>query len=402
MTRPFRMLHTADWHIGKTLFGQPLLDDQRHVLDQLIGHVRTVKPDVVVIAGDIYDRSVPPADAVELLDATLTALVGGLATPVVLIAGNHDGPERLGFGAHLLQRAGLTVRGPVDLQAAPIRFDSAGFPVALCPLPYAEPATVRTLLGDGERGAVPDHQAALQAQIRSAQAQLRPGEVAVAVAHAFVQGGRVVDHSEQEYSETERQLAVGGTAVVDPSVFAGFAYVALGHLHQPQKVAAARPGLPSVRYSGSLLQYSFAEADQARSATLVELAPDGTTQTTELPLRPRRPLRTVRGTLAQLVAQGQNDPNRHDFIAATLTDPGMLLDPLGRLREGYPNVLHIERPQLQGGDGALLQGDHRQRQPIDIVHDFWQSVCGEALPEPARGVLVPLLAQLSRRDGGAA
>lgn len=400
MTRPFRLLHTADWHIGKTLFGQPLLDDQRHVLDQLIEHVRTATPDVVVIAGDIYDRSVPPADAVELLDATLTALVGGLATPVVLIAGNHDGPERLGFGAHLLQRAGLTVRGPVDLAAAPIRFESAGFPVALCPLPYAEPATVRTLLGDSERGAVPDHQAALQAQIRSARAQLRPGEVAVAVAHAFVQGGRVVDHSEQEYSETERQLAVGGTAVVDPSVFDGFAYVALGHLHQPQKVASA--GSPTVRYSGSLLQYSFAEADQARSATLVELATDGTVQTTELPLQPKRPLRKVRGTLAQLLEQGKSDPHRHDFIAATLTDPEMLLDPLGRLREGYPNLLHIERPQLQAGDGSLLQGDHRSRQPLDIVDDFWMSVCGEALPEPARAVLVPLLADLSRRDGGAA
>jgi len=121
-----------------------------------------------------------------------------------------------------------------------------------------------------------------------------------------------------------------------------------------------------------------------------------------LPLRPLRPLRKLRGTLAELVAQGQNDPHRQDFVAATLTDAGVLLDPLGRLREGYPNVLHIERPQLEGGSGELPRGDHRQRQPVDIVGDFWQSVCGVSLPEPARAVLLPLVAQLTRRDGGAA
>ncbi len=401
MPNPFRLLHTADWHIGKTLFGLSLLDDQRHVLAQLLDHVRAHKPDAVVVAGDIYDRSVPPADAVQLLDETLTKLVVDLQTPVVVIAGNHDGPERLGFGAALLQRAGLTVRGPVDLDAQPIRLHSHGITVALCPLPYAEPATVRSLLGEDARGAVPDHQAALRAQIARIREHLRPDELAVAVAHAFVQGGKVVDHSAQEYSEIERPLAVGGTAVVDPSVFDGFAYTALGHLHQPQRVGTARVGAHAVRYSGSLLQYSFAEANQARSATLVELFADGTLQTFDLPLVPKRALRTVKGTLAELVAQGLNDPKRDDFIAATLLDSSVLHDPLGRLREGYPNVLHIERPQLQAGNGALLQGDHRKRQPIDILDDFWQSVVGEALPVAAREVLTPLLADLSRRDGGA-
>ncbi len=400
MLRPFRLLHTADWHIGKTLFGLSLLDDQRHALAQLIQHVRDYRPDALVIAGDIYDRSVPPADAVALLDATLTEIVRDLNTPVVAIAGNHDGPERLGFGAHLLQPAGLTVRGPVDLAAAPIRFDGAGFPVALCPLPYAEPGTVRALLG--ERGAATDHQGALEAQIAGMRQQLQPGDVAVAVAHAFVQGGRVVDQSDQEYSETERQLAVGGTAVVNPSIFADFAYVALGHLHRPQQVRAGETGQPTVRYGGSLLQYSFAEADQTRSVALVEVGHAGDVHVRELPLRPLRPLRKVQGTLADLVQRGLVDENRNDFIAATLTDPGVLLDPLGRLREGYPNVLHIERPQLQQGAGELLRGDHRQRQPMDIVDDFWMSVCGVSLPAPARAVLAPLVDQQTRRDGGAA
>ncbi len=395
MPRPFRLLHTADWHIGKTLFGLSLLADQRHVLRQLLDHVRAQRPDVVVVAGDIYDRSVPPAEAIALLDETLTELVAELQTPVVLIAGNHDGPERLGFGATLLQRAGLTIRGPVDLDAPPIRFQIEGLSVVLCPLPYAEPVAVRSQLSESQRQSIPDHAAALRRQIQRMKAQLQPQDLAVAVAHAFVQGAKVVDQSAEEYSDVERCLSVGGSALVQPSVFDGFTYAALGHLHSPQWVGAAR----RVRYSGSLLQYSFAEANQARSATLLEIAADGSLQSRDLPLQPQRPLRTIRGTLAELLAQGSQDPKKLDFISATLLDPGVLLDPLGRLRKVYPNVLHIDRPQLQAGSGALLQGDHRQRQPLDIVSEFWQSVRGEDLGADAQAVLLPVLDRLTNRHG---
>lgn len=397
MPRPFRLLHTADWHIGKTLFGLSLLDDQRHVLQQLVDHVARERPDVVVVAGDIYDRSVPSAEAMQLLDATLTRIVIDLQTRVVVIAGNHDGPERLGFGATLLERAGMTVRGPVDLAAPPIHLAGDGFTVALCPLPYAEPATVRSLLDETKCGGVHDHATALQTQVAAMLAQVQPGAWPVAIAHGFVRGGKVADNGPAEYSETERPLAVGGTAVVDPQVFAGFAYTALGHLHQPQPVGAA-----NLRYSGSLLQYSFAEAGQAKSVTLVDIGHDGTVQTQLLPLLPQRPLRTVAGTLAELIAKGRTDPQRLDFVAATLTDPGVLLDPMGRLREGYPNVLHLEREHLQAGSGAVLQGDHRQRQPLDVLDDFWQSVRGESLSGDARALLVPVLDVASKRVAGAA
>lgn len=398
--RPFRILHTADWHIGKTLLGLPLLDDQRHVLRQLTDHVRQNKPDVVVVAGDIYDRSVPAADAVQVLDEALTGIVRDLQTPVVLIAGNHDGPERLAFGAALLGGAGLTVRGPVDLAAAPVRFDAGGWWVSLCPLPYAEPTSVRAQAAQGEGESVRDHAAALRAQIGHMLAQVPAGDRTVAVAHGFVQGGRVVTNSDDDHSESERPLAVGGTALIDPAAFEGFDYAALGHLHQPQWVG--KGGAKRVRYGGSLLQYSFAEADQARSASLVELASDGAVTVVELPLTPLRPLRKVEGLLADLVAQGKSDPHREDLIWATLTDPGVLLEPMGKLRVGYPNALHIARPQLEGGSGELLRGDHRQRQPLDVLGDFWLAVHGVALPDAARAVAAPLVDNLVRNSRGAA
>ncbi len=399
----FRILHTADWHIGKTLLGLPLLDDQRHVLQQLLAHIEAHRPNVVVIAGDIYDRSVPAADAVQLLDETLTAIVQRLQTPVVLIAGNHDGPERLGFGAALLGGCGLTVRGPVDLRAAPVRLDAGGWWVSLCPMPYAEPTTVRAQAGVGEAdpaaggATVRDHAAALALQARHLLDQVPPGDRTVAIAHGFVQGGRVANNSGDEYSESERPLAVGGTAVIDPQAFEGFDYAALGHLHQPQWVAGSR----RIRYSGSLLQYSFAEADQPRSASLVALSSDGSVDVTELSMVPVRPLRKIEGLLADLVEQGKRDPHRDDLVWATLTDAGVLLDPMGQLRQGYPNALHIARPQLEGGSGELLRGDHRQRQPIDVLGDFWVAVHGVPLPDPARVVAAPLVDKLIADARGA-
>lgn len=362
-----RFLHTADWHLGRVYHGVSLLDDQAHVLRDFVRLAGETRPDAILIAGDVYDRSVPPADAVRLLDETLTELVVGLAIPVVLIAGNHDGPDRLAFGASLLGRAGLTVRGPVDASVAPVRLRDAHGEVAIYPLPYAEPALVRSAFGEE---ALADHHAALGAQLRAIRAAHAAGTRSVVVAHAFVLGG--------SESESERPLSVGGSGAVGAELFAGFNYVALGHLHRPQQA-----GGEHIHYSGSLLKYSFAEAGHAKSVNLVEMDAAGRCTVERIALAPRRDLRIVEGTLADIVAGAAADSGRDDYLLARLSDSGALLDAMGKLRTAYPNALAIERP-LHARDGpGRAAADHRRIRIEDLFASFYAETAGRPLEPEA-------------------
>ncbi|CAL92816.1 exonuclease SbcCD subunit D [Azoarcus olearius] len=362
-----RFLHTADWHLGRVYHGVSLLEDQAHVLRDFVRLAGETRPDAILIAGDVYDRSVPPADAVRLLDETLTELVVGLAIPVVLIAGNHDGPDRLAFGASLLGRAGLTVRGPVDASVAPVRLRDAHGEVAIYPLPYAEPALVRSAFGEE---ALADHHAALGAQLRAIRAAHAAGTRSVVVAHAFVLGG--------SESESERPLSVGGSGAVGAELFAGFDYVALGHLHRPQQA-----GGEHIHYSGSLLKYSFAEAGHAKSVNLVEMDAAGRCTVERVALAPRRDLRIVEGTLADIIAGAAADPGRDDYLLARLSDSGALLDAMGKLRTAYPNALAIERP-LHAGDGpGRAAADHRRIRIEDLFASFYAETAGRPLEAEA-------------------
>lgn len=366
-----RFLHSADWHLGRVYHGVSLLDDQAHVLQQFVRIAADTRPDAILLAGDIYDRSVPPAEAVRLLDLVLSELVLDLKIPVVMIAGNHDGPDRLAFGAGLLQRAGLTVRGPVEMDAAPLLLRDAHGEVAVYALPYAEPALVRSACGDD---AITDHHAALAAQTAVVRAAHVPGRRAVVVAHAFVQGGTE--------SESERPLSVGGTGAVGAGVFDGFDYVALGHLHRPQAIAGG-----CIQYSGSLLKYSFAEADHAKSVNLVDMDAAGECTIERIPLVPRRDLRILEGELAALVAAAATDPARDDYVLARLTDHGALLDAMGKLRGAWPNALAIERPALIGEGPGRAADDHRRTRIQDLFASFHQEATGVALEPAAQAAL---------------
>ncbi len=366
-----RFLHSADWHLGRVYHGVSLLEDQAHVLQQFVRIAADTRPDAILLAGDIYDRSVPPAEAVRLLDLVLSELILALKIPVVMIAGNHDGPDRLAFGAGLLQRAGLTVRGPVEMDAAPLVLRDAHGEVEIHALPYAEPALVRSASGDDT---ISDHHAALAAQTAAVRAARAPGRRAVVVAHAFVQGGAE--------SESERPLSVGGSGAVGAEVFEGFDYVALGHLHRPQAVGGAR-----IQYSGSLLKYSFAEADHAKSVNLVEMDAAGNCTVERIALVPRRDLRILEGELAALVAVAASDPARDDYVLARLTDQGALLDAMGKLRSAYPNALAIERPALIGDGPGRAAADHRRTRIQDLFASFHQETTGVALEPAAQAAL---------------
>jgi exonuclease SbcD len=363
-----RFLHTADWHLGRSFRQASLVEDQAHVLNQLVDLAIRESVDAVVIAGDVYDRAVPPADAVALLDEVLARLVLGAGIRVVLIAGNHDSPDRVGFGGRVAEKQGLAMRGALT-HLAPVVFDDAFGQVALHPLPYVEPAFARRLPGVEEAS---DHQSAVSSVMALLRAQWVPGQRNVLVGHAFVAGG--------SESESERPLSVGGSGAVSAGTFEGYDYVALGHLHRPQSV-----GSEKVQYSGSLLKYSFNEVDHIKSVSLVEVGQGGATSVQRVALTPRHDVRIVKGTMAELLATPRGDKALQDYVRAVLTDKDPVLDALGRVREVYPNVLELQfsRELDAGGASAKTAQDHRERSPDDLFKAFHRDMLGEEIDEAA-------------------
>lgn len=376
-----RFLHTADWHLGRLFHARSLIEDQAHILDQFVALVRDVRPDAVLIAGDVYDRAVPPPDAVALLDDVLARIVVQAGVPVVMIAGNHDSAQRLDFGARLMTAQGLHVAGRTSAAACCVSLRDKHGEVRIYALPYAEPAVVRDALGLE----LPSHEAALAAQLDAIRAAHPAGVRSVAVAHAFVVGGAV--------SESERPLSVGGSGAVAAEVFAGFDFVALGHLHRPQTIGAR------VHYAGSLLKYSLSEASHAKSVSLVELDGDGAVRIEPIALQPARNLRVLEGKLATLIDGAAADPQRDDYIHAVLTDTGALLDPMARLRQAYPNALAIERAVLARTGSAGEAG--RRLRELDtgaLFASFFREVADADLDPDQRRTLDDLLAAMTAAE----
>ena len=377
-----RFLHTADWHLGRIFHNTHLTEDQAYVLEQFVDLVRDVKPDAVVLAGDVYDRAVPPPEAVSLLDDVLSRILLDCRVPVIITAGNHDSPERLGFGEKVLARQNLYVFGQVSSAVQPVMLADAHGPVYFCPIPYAEPAVVRERLADGE---VHSHEQALALLAQRIQDSVPSGARRVGIAHAFVAGGTG--------SESERPLSIGSLATVSAGVFDSFHYVALGHLHQAQQV-----GRPEIRYAGSPLKYSFSEARHKKSVALVELDATGNAQVELVALRPRRDVRCLEGFLEELLTAGGRDDNKEDYVMVTLRDRGAILDAMGKLRQAYPNVLHLERLQAAAAGTEAHRGDHRRQSEADLFTSFFAQVTGQPPDEAETATMTRLLDGFGRRE----
>lgn len=377
-----KFLHTADWHLGRIFHQVHLTEDQAGVIDQIIALAAAERPDVILVAGDLYDRAVPPPEAVALLDRAWRRLALDLGIPVVAIPGNHDSAARVGFGSALLARAGLHLVADFDAALRPITV--AG--VDIFALPFAEPAEVRAWSGDA---AARDHDSALRVCLDRMRQNFTAGRSRILVAHAFVAGAR-------RESESERPLSVGGAGTVSADAFADFDYVALGHLHAPQTVS------PRCHYAGSPLKYSFSEAADAKSVVLGELEPaTAALSLRAIPLRPRRDVRDLEGALADLLAAAPTDPAREDYLRVTLADDGALLNALGRLREAYPNVLQLERRFLRTGASSTDTAHaarRRESTEADLFSGFFRETLGA---EPAAAELAlfhQTLAELARAD----
>ncbi|QCB92387.1 exonuclease SbcCD subunit D [Cellulomonas shaoxiangyii] len=366
-----RLLHTSDWHLGRTLHGVDLLDHQAAHLDHLVEVVRAEAVDAVVVAGDVYDRAIPPVEAVTLLSETLARLAEH--TTVVVTSGNHDSATRLGFGA-VLMRERVRLRTRVAGLAEPVVLPSDDGDVLVYGLPYLDPDAARTELGeDGPDGRVPlarSHQAvttAAMARVR-ADAAARGGggrPRTVVAAHAFVVGG--------EASESERDIRVGGVDQVTADVFDGVDYVALGHLHGPQAVAG--PGRTVLRYSGSPLAYSFSELRHRKSSVLVDLS--GDVPVTELvPAPVPRRLAEVSGALEDLLGAA-GEAHADDWVRVTVTDAARPADLFRRVRARFPHALAVHhRPagvERVAARAALVTS---AADPVEVAGDFVAHVTG--------------------------
>ncbi|GIU29971.1 exonuclease SbcCD subunit D [Shewanella sp. MBTL60-007] len=377
-----KFIHTSDWHIGRQLHNQSLLDDQRFVLNQIIELASEHSVDAVVVAGDIYDRSVPPANAVALLDEVVNRLVNELKIPMIMIAGNHDGHERLGFASRQMNNSGLHIIGPLTKEVRAIELKGKVGSAVFYGLPYADPATVRQVF-DCE---VCTHEEAMAKLLEQVDEHDSRGLPKVVVSHCFLDGG--------SESESERPLSIGGADKISPKLFTPYSYTALGHLHGPQY-----KGAEHVRYSGSMLKYSFSEQHQNKSVTLVEVDGDGKASFELLPLKAMRDVRIIEGELAQLLESGKTDINREDYLMVRLSDKTAILDAMGKLRSVYPNVLHLERTGLMSETGKVeLSRDHIKKGELDMFTDFFTQVSGETMTEAQQQAMSATIDELHKAE----
>ncbi|MFG3509541.1 exonuclease SbcCD subunit D [Streptomyces sp. NPDC047821] len=362
-----RMLHTSDWHLGRSFHRVNLLDAQAAFLDHLVATVREHDVDVVLVSGDIYDRAVPPLPAVELFDTALHRLADA-GVPTVMISGNHDSARRLGVAAGLIEKAGIHLRTDPAGVGSPVLLADAHGDVAFYGLPYLEPALVRDRFGAANAG----HEAVLTAAMERVRADLAgrtPGTRCVVLAHAFVAGG--------EPSDSERDITVGGVAAVPAGVFDGADYVALGHLHGSQALTGR------IRYSGSPLAYSFSEADHRKTMWLVDLDGDGAVRAERVDCPVPRPLARLRGRLDDLLADPALTRHEESWIEATLTDPVRPAEPMARLAERFPHVLSLLfAPERAENDHLASYGQRlRDRDDQQIAEDFVAHVRGGTGPD---------------------
>jgi len=378
-----RLIHTADWHLGRIFHGVHLTEDQAYALDQLIDLVRKTKVEAVLVSGDIYDRAVPPPEAVALLDDIVSRLILECKVSVVIIAGNHDSPDRLGFASRLLASQGLHVVGSLPSKPVSITLRDRHGPVCIYALPYAEPPVVRERLGLDD---ISDHDSAMRSLVDQVRKTHPDGTRSILMAHAFIGGG--------EESESERPLTVGGAGAINISSFQGFHYVALGHLHRPQKAGDGR-----IHYSGSLLKYSFSESSHAKSVNLVDMDEKGNCKIERIPLTTQRDVRCVEGYMDDILKGPIKGENKEDYLMVTLHNKGAILDAMGKLRNVYPNVLHIERTYLTtGGELRGKPVDHKKMTEEELFASFFQEVTKEEISEEESSAFSSIVNSMRQRE----
>lgn len=378
-----KFLHLADLHLGKRVNGFSMLEDQAHILRQILAILDNEQPDGVLIAGDVYDKSVPSVEAVELLDGFLTEL-RTRGVPVLLISGNHDSPERLAFGGRVMDSCGIHISPVYDGALAPVTLQDAFGPVHVWLLPFVKPAHVRRWFPDADIESYTDAVAEAVAHMDIDTAARN-----VLVTHQFVTGGT---------RSGSEELSVGGTDNVDSGVFAPFDYVALGHLHGAQHI-----GRETIRYAGSPLKYSFSEARQHKSVTVVTLGEKGDVQVRTVALTPLRELREIRGSYDELTARSfyEHTTYRSDYLHLILTDEQDVFDAMSRLRTIYPYLMTLDydNARTRAAGGMSVPAETERRTPLELFEALYQRQNHRPMSEVQRAYIAQLMEQIMEVQG---
>ena len=393
-----RFLHTADWHLGRIFYGQYLTDDQAHVLEnQFFSILKDEKIDGILLAGDIFDRAVPPIEAVELWDSIITRLAMDYNVPLFVVSGNHDGAERLEVGRSMLSRSGIHIWGSPHHALQPFEFEGADGKVAICPMPFSEPRRIGDALGLDATASKPvdidmtedslfsyvetdeqepvslnlhNYDQMYQAWSNHLRTQVPKGMRSIAISHAFVMGGDV--------GGSERTLSVGGSEQVSPQVFKDFHYTALGHLHGPQRM-----GADYIRYSESPLKYSFDEHTQKKSFTIIDMDAKGKVDISTIPVEAKRDVVILEGYFEDLLNNKKlQAKHKDDYVQARLLDTMPIMDGMAKLRQVYHRCMTIDlvgrvaAPMTDMGDAVFKELNERE-----LFNQFAETVWKEPLTE---------------------
>ena len=410
-----RFLHTADWHLGRIFYGQYLTDDQAHVLEhQFFTILKEEKIDGILLAGDVFDRAVPPIEAIELWDSIITRLAMDYKVPLFVVSGNHDGAERLEVGRSMLSRSGIHIWGSPHHALQPFEFESSDGKVAICPMPFSEPRRIGDALGLSASESKPvDSEAedSLFSYVESDEQESDPifnlhnydqmyqawsdclyqqvpkGMPSLAISHAFVMGGEV--------GGSERTLSVGGSEQVSPHVFKNFHYTALGHLHGPQRM-----GADHIRYSGSPLKYSFDEQGQKKSFTIIDMDTKGNVDISAIPVAAKRDVVILEGYFEDLLNNKELQiKHKDDYVQARLLDTMPIMDGMAKLRQVYHRCMTIElagriaTPVADMGDAVFKELNERQ-----LFNQFAETVWKEPLTEAEQSYIDSVWDRIIKED----
>lgn len=410
-----RFLHTADWHLGRIFYGQYLTDDQAYVLEhQFFTILKEEKIDGILLAGDVFDRAVPPIEAIELWDSIITRLAMDYKVPLFVVSGNHDGAERLEVGRSMLSESGIHIWGSPHHALQPFEFEGADGRVAICPMPFSEPRRIGDALGlssnesksvdtdmvddtlfsyvdDKDQEAVAlnlhNYDQMYQAWSDYLYKQVPKRMRSIAISHAFVMGGEV--------GGSERTLSVGGSEQVNPRVFKDFHYTALGHLHGPQRM-----GADQIRYSGSPLKYSFDEHGQKKSFTIIDMDTKGSVDISTIPVEAKRDVVILEGYFEDLLNNKElQAKHKDDYVQARLLDTMPIMDGMARLRQVYPRCMTIElvgrvaTPMAVMGDVVFKELNERQ-----LFNQFAENVWKKPLTEEEQSYIDSVWDRIIKED----
>lgn len=380
------LFHLGDLHIGKVVNGFSMIEDQIFVLNKVKDYIKEYKPDALILAGDIYDRSVPPAKAISLFNEFLSEVLINLKTPILAIAGNHDGADLIEFGSDIFEKCGLYIEGNFTKNIKKVVLKDEYGNINFYLVPFADYAVVRDELEDKDIKSLND---AMKSTIELINKNINLNERNILITHAYVTGGE-----NPETSESEKMLVIGGKEYVESSLFENFDYVALGHLHRVQRI-----GSDKIRYSGSLLKYSFSEENYNKSVTMIDINGNKELTCELLPLTPMRDMKTLEGNLEELL-ENIDENIKNDYIRAILTDDGELIEPMARLRQVYPNIMLLEIKRVLGSinQSPLTSSQRSTKTTSELFSDFYKYHMKDELSKESIKIINKVIKDISGED----